>query len=77
MDGDYNVNNCRLSIDSIQLFTRNGMVEARVLLKMDDRIYEASQRGNTVQGACGWRRKQHCRQSTNIWMRNLYLSCLM
>ena len=28
MDGDYNVNNCRLSIDNIQLFTRNGMVEA-------------------------------------------------
>ena len=51
MDGDYNVNNCRLSIDSIQLFTRNGMVEARVLLKMDDRIYEGqSAGGNTVQG---------------------------
>ncbi|HHT64476.1 MAG: hypothetical protein ACOX25_04005 [Caldicoprobacterales bacterium] len=41
----------RLNIDSVQIFSRQGMVEARVLLKKDHRVYEGvSSGGNSAQG---------------------------
>lgn len=41
-DNNFGIRDFRLKIDSIQIFSRSGKIEARVLLKKNDQIYEGT-----------------------------------